>query len=156
MRKVTVDHLGIIASTVCILHCALTPYLGLAVLPLLGLKHDLTHAILAGFVLAFALFSVIPNYLKHKDRSSLLIAVLGLTLVLTASFNGERLGEMWEIVLISVGNIIVIYTHNKNRKLCLWERSQPVSVAELNAISTHAAEHKSRESCCEKTITRKS
>jgi hypothetical protein len=120
-RKIPVDQLGIIASTICILHCAAAPFIGLAVLPLLGLKHDLTHMILAGFVLSLALLSIIPSYLKHRDNSMLIAATFGLSLVLIASFGGESLGEFWEIALISMGNIIVIYTHSKNRKLCKCE-----------------------------------
>lgn len=103
------------------MHCAATPFIGMTLLPMLGLKHDLTHMILAVFVLSFALLSVLPNYLKHRDNTMLVCATLGLTLVLTASFCGERLGEFWEIMLISIGNLIVIYTHNRNRKLCKCE-----------------------------------
>lgn len=122
-RKMPIDQLGIIASIICILHCAATPFIGLAILPLLGLKHDLTHMILAGFVLSLALLSIIPSYLKHRDNAMLMSASLGISLVLIASFSGEALGEFWEIALISIGNLIVIYTHNKNRKLCKCESS---------------------------------
>lgn len=121
LRKIPIDQLGIVASTICILHCATTPFIGLAVLPMLGLKHDLTHMILAVFVLSLAALSIIPNYLKRRDNSMLITATLGLLLVLIASFSGESLGEFWEIALISIGNIVVIYTHNKNRKLCKCE-----------------------------------
>lgn len=117
-QKVSIDHLGIIASTVCMLHCAATPFIGLAVLPVLGLKHDFTHIILAGFVLSFALLSIVPNYMKHRDLRMLLASTFGLCLVLLASFNGEAMGEFWEITLITIGNVIVIYTHNRNRKRC--------------------------------------
>lgn len=115
------DNLGIVASAVCILHCLLTPFL-VAVLPVLGLQFledDLTHKILASFVFFFALFAIVPGYLRHRSALILLGTVVGLSLVFFATFWSEgTLGAQWELPLISLGNILVVFSHYRNRKLC--------------------------------------
>ena len=115
----SLDLLGICASTICMIHCLATPVL-LASLPLLGfdfLESDLTHKALAFFVLAFALLAVVPAYFKHRSFPVLLGIILGLTLVLVATFCCSE--TAWEIPLISTGNIIIVLTHFRNRRLSL-------------------------------------
>ncbi|HEY9773173.1 MAG TPA: MerC domain-containing protein [Planktothrix sp.] len=112
----TLDTLGIAASSLCLVHCLAMP-LVIGFLPLLGwqfLEGHRAHVILAGFVLTFALTAVVPGYLKHRRRDILLMMSLGLLLVLSATF---ALPESWELPTITVGNLILVATHWRNRMM---------------------------------------
>lgn len=115
----SMDNLGILASTVCMVHCISMPLL-ISALPFVGagfLESDFTHEILAAFVLVFAIASLLPGYIKHKDPAILGGLIAGLSLVMYATFFVEHaLGPKWEMPLISVGNIIIVLTHLRNRK----------------------------------------
>lgn len=118
-RWLSLDSLGIIASVICIIHCLTLPLL-VSVLPLVGgqfLESDFTHELLAGFVVVFAVASLLPGYMKSFDSTILFGLCSGLGLVLFATFLSEpMLGPSWELPLISIGNLIVVFTHLRNRK----------------------------------------
>lgn len=117
---VSLDTLGIFASLVCVVHCASMPLI-VSLLPLWApqLESEMTHELLAGVVVAFALGSLLPGYLKHKRNSILVGMVSGLAFVLFASFFADPLlGHSWELPLISIGNLIIIVTHLLNRSIC--------------------------------------
>jgi len=79
---------------------------------------DLTHYILAGFVVVFCLFAIVPGYKRHHQKEVLAGMLVGLGLVLFATFIAEPyLGELWEMPLITLGNLVVVVTHLRNRKL---------------------------------------
>ncbi len=119
--KLSFDTLGICASSLCLVHCMAVPLL-ISVLPVVGsrfLEADWTHKALAFFVLSFALLAVAPGYLKHKKRAVLLGLATGLSFVLAATFlSGKLLDNKWEVPLITIGNLIVVATHWRNRILC--------------------------------------
>jgi hypothetical protein len=117
----TMDTLGIVASTLCLIHCAAMP-LVITFLPILGLRFlegHAAHYCLAAFVVAFALLAIVPGYLKHKKTSVLLSMLAGVGIVLLATFGAGRLfSENFELPLITIGNLIVVGTHLRNRGLC--------------------------------------
>jgi len=113
----SLDTLGIAASSLCLVHCLAMPFL-IAALPFLGLQFlegNFAHRLLAGFVIAFALFAVLPGYLKHRHKAVLAAMCIGLGLVLIATFGVHH--EQWELPLISIGNLILVGTHLRNRGL---------------------------------------
>jgi len=114
------DILGIAASTICLIHCLAMPFI-ITFLPLLGwqfLEGKLAHRILATFVFAFAIFGIVPGYLKSKKLSVLLGMVTGLGLVLIATLLcGFLLPEKMELPLITAGNLILVATHWHNHHL---------------------------------------
>ena len=116
----SLDMLGIAASSICLVHCLAMPFV-ITFLPLMGLQFldgKLTHNILAAFVFSFALFGILPGYLKHHERPILIGMLLGLTLVLIATFCcGATLPEKWELPLITIGNLILVITHWHNHHL---------------------------------------
>ena len=114
------DALGIAASSLCLVHCLAMPVL-IGVLPLLGLQflegHS-AHVMLATFVLSFALLAVVPGYLRHRRKDILGMMIVGLSLVLYATFAVQStMGESWEVPLITLGNLILVSTHFRNRSL---------------------------------------
>jgi len=114
------DILGIAASTICLIHCLAMPFV-IGLLPLMGwqfLSGKLAHQILAGFVFTFALFAIVPGYLRHRKNLVLIGMLSGLTLVGMATFIcGTLLPETFELPMITVGNIILVITHWHNHHL---------------------------------------
>lgn len=114
------DLLGVLAASICMLHCLALPVLlgSLPFLSSLSLDADWTHEVLAALVLIVALSAVLPAYLKHRNRLVLTGLVAGLAFVLFATFAcGHMLEESLEIPLISIGNLIIMATHLRNRSL---------------------------------------
>ena len=120
------DNLGMAASTICLIHCLLMPFL-ITMLPIVGwqcLESKHAHHILAAFVFAFAVFAIVPGYLKHRRTSILLSTVFGLSLVLAATFVcGCILAESLELPMITAGNLILVATHWQNRRLTACDHS---------------------------------
>jgi hypothetical protein len=120
------DNLGMAASTLCLIHCLLMPFV-ITVLPIVGwqcLESKHAHHILAAFVFAFALFAIVPGYLKHRRTGILVSTIVGLSLVLIATFVcGHSLPESLELPLISAGNLLLVATHWQNRKLTACDHS---------------------------------
>jgi hypothetical protein len=118
--KFSWDALGIFASLLCLVHCLAVPVVVL-LLPSLGaqvLHNDCTHYLLAFFVTLFCLTAVVPGYLRHSDKRVLGGMMVGLALVLFATFASTfMLGESWEMPLITAGNLLVVGAHVHNRKL---------------------------------------
>lgn len=114
------DTLGVGASSLCAVHCMLAPAI-LAFLPAVNgrfVHSDGTHHFLAFWVVFFCMAAIVPGYLKHKRSAVLTLMVVGLSLVLYATFvAGRALGESWEIPIITCGNLSVIGAHLLNRKL---------------------------------------
>jgi hypothetical protein len=113
------DAFGIFASAICMVHCLAMPLI-MASLPFAmpWLGHDNVHYLLAGWVLLFCVAAIIPGYLKHRHLSVLITMLVGLSLVLIATFCLHLgLPESWEIPMITVGNLLVISAHWRNRRL---------------------------------------
>ncbi len=114
------DALGIVASSVCLVHCLALPLVLLCIPTFASglLRDDRTHYVLAFFVTAFCLSAVVPGFLCHKKLPVLLVMSAGLSLVLFATFaSGSIVGQSFEIPLITVGNLMVVTAHMLNRKL---------------------------------------
>lgn len=120
----SLDNLGIIASAICLVHCLALPFL-IALLPVLGLQfldsHE-SHLILGGLIWLFAMFAIVPGYLKHKRLPILIGTIIGLALVTFGVLAGHAvLGEHGEMIFLIAGNLTLVGTHWKNRSLCKCE-----------------------------------
>jgi peptidoglycan/LPS O-acetylase OafA/YrhL len=102
------------------IHCISMPLL-IGILPTIGLSFlegHAAHRLLAFFVVGFALAAVLPAYLKHRRLPVLIAMIVGVGLVLAATFGaGKAFPENYELPLITIGNLIVVFTHWRNRKL---------------------------------------
>lgn len=112
---VSLDALGVAASSLCMVHCLVLP-VALLFVPQLALTgaEDITHYLLAFCVTAFCLSAIIPGFLKHGSKEVLALMLSGLSIVLFATFFA---GESLEMPFITIGNILVISAHLLNRKL---------------------------------------
>jgi hypothetical protein len=120
-KAISMDTLGIVASTICLIHCAGMPFL-VSLLPLIGfqfLQGHAAHHILAFFVVAFAFLAIVPGYVQHRNTAILVAMLAGVSTVIFATFgSGLLFPESFELPLITVGNLIVVFTHLRNRRLC--------------------------------------
>jgi len=109
------DSLGIATSWLCLLHCLALPVLAL-ILPALRFHHhdDQTHFLLAGWVVVFATVSIISGYKSHNNTGLVWLTTIGVVLVLLATF--AHLPESLELLLITLGNVLVIASHHLNRR----------------------------------------
>jgi|SRR5271170_1594371 len=114
------DMLGVGASSLCAVHCVLTPLI-IGFLPAISarfLSNQTAHQFLAFWVIFFCLTAIVPAYLRHKRASILTLMIVGLSLVLFATyFAAKTVGESWELPCITLGNFTLIAAHLKNRKL---------------------------------------
>jgi hypothetical protein len=114
------DTLGIVASSLCVVHCLAMPVLLLALPSMTAqmLESDYTHVVLAGAVTAFCILAIVPGYMRHSNKSVLALMLAGLSLVLTATFCLHLLGhDGLEMPIITVGNLLVVFAHLRNRRL---------------------------------------
>lgn len=117
------DVFGIVASSVCAVHCLATP-LAMVTLPHVAgemWESPLAHQICAGLVAVFCITAIIQGYVKHNDWkivSSRPLAV-GLLAVLTATFLlPEALHEIYETPVLCFGSFALVIGHILNiRKL---------------------------------------
>ena len=80
------DRIGIGASVLCAIHCAIAPFL-LIMLPAFGKiwAHPLSHILVAMLVVPLAAFSIRRGYLTHQKRWVLVTAYIGIFVVLTGA-----------------------------------------------------------------------
>ncbi len=80
------DRVGVAASILCAIHCALAPILLLA-LPSFGKvwAHPASHILVALFVVPLALFSIRKGYQTHRKRWIVAVASIGILLILVGA-----------------------------------------------------------------------
>ncbi len=110
------DHLGMTASTVCAVHCALMPVI-ITFLPLLGLTF-LSNIWIELSMLSISLIvgsvSLVTSYFKvHKNIIPLLYFLLGFAFILVGHFSQN---DVIEPVLLPIGGIVFVVAHFINYK----------------------------------------
>ena len=114
------DVAGMTASALCLVHCLAMPLVMLA-FPMLGLAHvhDTFHNALVAAVALPVLLALIPGYLKHRDKTTLLLGCTGLACFLLAVFVVSPVfGEIAEAALAVVSGALLLYAHLRNRRRC--------------------------------------
>jgi hypothetical protein len=129
------DRLGIFLSALCIVHCILTPVV-LIFLPTVQLfffKEDF-HIYLAIIIPVLAVLAFIPGYLRHRQATMFIFAGFGLSLIIGAAFNADRLGVIGETVVSIIGSSSLIRAHLLNRRLCVCCMKEKSSEQHLQTI----------------------
>lgn len=114
------DYAGIAASALCMVHCLATPLLMIA-FPMLGLahEHDAFHNMMLAAISLPVLLALLPGYLRHRDRTVLVLGVLGLGSFLSAVFIVSPLyGETAEAVAAVFSGVLLLGAHFRNRRHC--------------------------------------
>lgn len=119
LKKMSLDSIGIGASLLCAVHCALLPLL-LTVLPLLGshvLENEKLEYGLLSFSFAVGCFSLGRGYIRqHRRITPLLIFATGFALLLGGHFGVA--GGYWEPAIIFAGAAGVTGAHILNIRRC--------------------------------------
>lgn len=118
LRKLNLDTLGIGASLICAVHCALLPLL-ITALPLLGLEM-LENEKLEYGLLAFSFFAgctaLFRGYRHHHHHiRPLLLFSAGFILLLLGHFLAMH---FWEPLIITAGALLIVAAHLWNLREC--------------------------------------
>jgi hypothetical protein len=115
--KVRWDGLGVLLSGICLVHCLVLP-IAVGLVPLLGigiLGHQQFHQVLIFLVLPTSAIGLSLGYRRHHRSYILAIGIVGVAiLVAIALFAHELVDSRAEIIIASVGGIIVASSHILN------------------------------------------
>ncbi len=120
------DKLAMLLSSLCVIHCLLTPMLIIA-LPSLAsvtiLNDETFHQILLFFVLPIGATALFLGYGHHKNKWVAAAGTLGLVLLSSpllvewAGLGHEVLGEHGEVLITVIASFIVVGAHIANYRL---------------------------------------
>lgn len=81
------DRIGVVASTICAIHCAVAPIL-LLFLPAFGRiwAHPASHALAAVLVIPLAFFAIRKGYRLHRKKRVATFAAIGMILIIAGAF----------------------------------------------------------------------
>src|SRR5690606_21471486 len=115
------DRFGIFLSSVCAVHCLLTPLLVLS-LPFLGeiFEHQGVHVGLAFFVIPVASYAFVSGYKHHRHKLVLLMGLFAAFLVGAASLMPHSWVEYHDLDVVTIlGSVLLLVSHILNRRACL-------------------------------------
>ncbi|WP_231491835.1 MerC domain-containing protein [Pedobacter sp. Leaf170] len=114
--SINLDSLGITASVLCAIHCALVPLL-ITFLPLWGLSFLANEWVEISMILVsliLGIWSLSISYRKeHRKIYPTVILVLGFALIAAGHFSGY---DFLEPILIPIGGIVIATAHFINLK----------------------------------------
>jgi len=123
------DVVGASCSGLCICHCLLTPLLmasGLFGGSLLFLESEWIHRLLLIPVVMLSILAVLSIAKRQADWSLLILAVTGVSIMLSAVAYEERFGGAFEQVATVLGGFLLMVFHLVNRhKLLRQMTSNP-------------------------------
>ncbi|MCG7648503.1 MerC domain-containing protein [Alteromonas macleodii] len=120
------DRLAMLLSSLCVIHCLLTPILLISIPALAGvsiLNDETFHQILLFFVLPIGVFALSLGYLHHKNKWVVFAGVFGLTLLSSpllvewVGLGHEVLGEYGEVTITVIASFIIVGAHLINYRL---------------------------------------
>ena len=109
MKKIT-DHIGIIISCTCIIHCLLLPFI--LILLNLNIEHEWFHTVLLFLTVGVSGHALYHGYKKHCKHIVLFLGIIGVGCMGIALVGSE----WFETIMTSIGAIIIIGAHIINLK----------------------------------------
>ncbi len=119
----TYDRSGILISFLCLIHCALTPFL-LLLWPALHshiLESYVVHVIFALLVALSGGYAFWRGYKAHRTAHIMWMAVSGFVLLLCGIFSHEHEAAhtlTYGTILTILGSVLLISAHVKNLRTC--------------------------------------
>ena len=120
------DKLAMLLSSLCVLHCLLTPILLIA-LPSLAsaaiLNDETFHQVLLFFVLPIGAIALVLGYIHHKNKWVAVAGAFGLTLLSSpllmesVGLGHAMLGEYGEVIITLVASLVIVGAHIVNYRL---------------------------------------
>ena len=118
-RLASADRVGVAASTVCAVHCALLPLL-LGIAPALGLKVggwvDFDQAFVV-FASLLAATTLSLGYRRHRTFQAWALMLPGLALVWLGSFTSLHDHTLGHRVVMVIGGLLLAAAHVANLRL---------------------------------------
>jgi len=115
------DGLAIVLSGTCMLHCLALPIL-VTVFPIVQgslLEEQYFHLIMLLLILPTSLIALTVGCRKHKDRLTIALGAMGLTvLTITALFGHDLFGLTGERITTSIGGVVLAAAHIRNYLSC--------------------------------------
>jgi len=114
------DVAGATASTVCLIHCLLTPVVISLFPSIIRYLPGETgfHRLLAVGIVLFGLAGFLPGYLVHRRKSLLALIATGIALILIVAWSGDGLNRVLECTLSVTGSAMLVTAHLLNRSFC--------------------------------------
>jgi uncharacterized membrane protein YfcA len=116
-----VDQIGIWTSTLCVIHCLLTPVLlsisavSAHFLP----SEERTHRTLAVAIAALGAIALVRGYRRHRSSRVLVLMVVGLVFIFAGAYWGNRLpSHTAEVIVTLIGSAFMIAAHRTNHTFC--------------------------------------
>jgi ABC-type methionine transport system permease subunit len=115
------DRLGMVTSALCFVHCVAAP----VVLSLSAVSFHFipskehTHRLLAVLVTIIGAAAIGFGYQRHKRKRVLGGALLGLVLICSSAYFGDRLPSHGsEVAVTLAGSCCMIFAHRMNHTFC--------------------------------------
>ena len=115
------DRLGICASSLCVVHCLLTPVLlsFSAVLAHMLPSEERVHRSLAMLVAMFGAIALLRGFRAHRRTLVLLLMFVGLCAIGGTAWWGDNLpSHAVEVGITAVGSALMIAAHRLNHTFC--------------------------------------
>ncbi|WP_158942381.1 MerC domain-containing protein [Granulicella sp. S190] len=115
------DALGVWASVLCVVHCAVTPVLvSMSVVFARFLPgEERTHRTLAVGVAALGAIALVRGFQTHGRRLILGLMGLGLGCIFAGAFFSARLpSHGYEVAVTMTGSVLMICAHRMNHTFC--------------------------------------
>ena len=113
------DRVGMWASVMCAVHCALLPVV-LALLPALGLGAfslvDIDQAFVV-FATVLGVTTMTLGYRRHRAFSAWFLLIAGLVLVWANTFTALHDHSVWHAVMMVIGGLLIASAHFVNLRL---------------------------------------
>lgn len=112
------DRTGALLSSLCALHCLVTPFVTLS-LPLwvYSIHYSPVHLFISVFIFPIAIYSFWTGYKRHENKLIVLLGGLGLILLsigLISPASREQL--RWNDVMTIIGSLALVSGHFLNRR----------------------------------------
>ena len=115
------DKLGVWTSTLCVVHCLLTPFLlsFSAVLAHFLPAEESVHRSLALLVALFGATALLLGFRKHGRAKVLVLMFAGLSCIAEAAWFGDKLpSHSVEVAITFCGSALMITAHRLNHTFC--------------------------------------
>jgi len=114
------DKFAMSFSAMCMIHCLFAPSLIILSYSSLALtvESELIHKTILLLTIPVSIFAISLGYKNHPNNSIIYTGITGLTILISALLIGESIGENAELILTTIGSLMVIACHYRNYRIC--------------------------------------
>jgi hypothetical protein len=116
-KNLFLDKVGVFASSLCALHCSITPFI-MTLVPFLGLsflENELFEHTMIGIAIFLGILSLFPSYLKkHHNIKPIILFLSGISLIISAH---SLFHDNGEYIISPMGGFFIVISHLLNLKL---------------------------------------